>query len=94
MKTITQKLVEVSAAFLLLFAGSLVLAEEDIDLADVPNHVMAAAMAAVAGIEITEAEIEEEDGQTIYELEGEANGTEYEIEVAADGTVLEVEEDD
>ena len=93
MKTILKICLKFFTAISLLFAGTFALAEEDIDLADVPDRVMAAAIAAVDGIEITEAEVEDEDGQTVYELEGEANGIEYEIEVAADGTVLEVEED-
>lgn len=68
--------------------------EEDVPLADVPAAVMTAAMAAVEGIEITEAEIETEDGQRIYELEGTVNGVDYEIEVSPEGEVLSVEADD
>ena len=48
---------------------------------------------AVEDINFTEAEVEEEDGQTVYVLEGTADGKEYEIEVTADGKVLEVEQE-
>lgn len=68
--------------------------EESIPLSEVPVPAIEAAGAAVDGIVLTEAEIEEEDGQTVYELVGVANGKEYEIEVTAEGEVLEVEEED
>ena len=68
--------------------------EKDIALSDVPAEVVQAAQAAVAGITLTEASVEEEEGQVVYDLEGTANGTEYAIEVTADGKVLEVEEDE
>ena len=77
-----------------LLVSSPVWADKEIPLSDVPDVVMQAAMAAVEGIKFKEAEVEEEDGQTVYELEGKANGIEYEVEVSADGKVLEVEEDD
>ncbi len=67
--------------------------EKEISLSEVPDAALAAAMAAVDGIELTEAEVEEEDGQTIYDIEGTANGKEYSIEVTAEGKVLEVEEE-
>jgi len=68
--------------------------EEEIPLADVPPVVMQAAQNAVPGITITEAELEKEDGEMIYELTGEADGQEYEIEIGADGSVLEVEQEE
>ena len=68
--------------------------EESIPLADVPAIVIEAAETAVEGLQITSAEIEVEDDQTVYELEGTADGSEYEIEVSADGQVLEIEIDD
>ena len=79
---------------LLFLAATSAWADKEIDLAEVPAAALAAAEAAVEGIRITEAEVEEEDGRMVYELEGKANGKEYEIEVTADGEVLEVEEDD
>ena len=67
--------------------------EKEIALSQVPREAVAAAQRAVEGITLTEAEVEEEDGRTVYVLEGMANGTEYEIEVTADGKVLEVEQE-
>ena len=77
-----------------LLVGTSAWADKEIPLSEVPDIVMQAAMGAVEGIKFKEAEVEEEDGQTVYELEGKANGVEYEVEVSADGKVLEVEEDD
>ncbi|MHC4911999.1 MAG: PepSY domain-containing protein [Planctomycetota bacterium] len=68
--------------------------EKEIPLSQVPAEAVEAAQQAVAGITLTEAEVEEEDGCTVYELEGTADGIEYEIEVTADGKVLEVEQED
>jgi uncharacterized membrane protein YkoI len=68
--------------------------EKEIPLSQVPSEAVEAAQRAVAGITLTEAEVEEEDGCTVYELEGTADGIEYEIEVTADGKVLEVEQED
>jgi preprotein translocase subunit SecD len=67
--------------------------EKEIPLAQVPNRAIQAAQNAVDGIALTEAEVEIEDGQTIYVLEGMAKGTEYEIEVTSAGKVLEVEQE-
>lgn len=67
--------------------------ETEIPLTDVPEPVMTAALGAVPGIVIEEAEVEEENGETVYELSGSAGDREYEIEVSASGEVLEVEED-
>ena len=77
-----------------LIAATAAWADREIDLAEVPAAALAAAEAAVEGIRITEAEVEEEDGRMVYELEGKAGGKEYEVEVTAEGEVLEVEEDD
>jgi uncharacterized membrane protein YkoI len=68
--------------------------EKEIPLSEVPAPAIAAAKGAVKGIVLTEAEMEKEDGQTVYELEGTADGKNYEIEVTAEGKVLEVEQDD
>ncbi len=67
--------------------------EVEIPLSEVPPAVMAAAQQAVPGIVIEDAELEEEDGQTVYELSGTADGREYEIEISGTGEILEVEED-
>ena len=68
--------------------------DEEIALSEVPEVVKAAALAAVPGIVLEEAEREVEDGVTVYCLEGAADGVEYEIEVSAEGKVLETEVDD
>ncbi|UCG56629.1 MAG: hypothetical protein JSU70_17415 [Phycisphaerales bacterium] len=67
--------------------------EKEIPLSEVPAAVVAAAEGAVEGISLTEADVEEEDGRTVYGLEGTADGIEYSIEVTADGKVLEVEKE-
>jgi hypothetical protein len=66
--------------------------EKEVPLSEVPADALKAAQGAVEGINITEAEMEKEDGQTVYVFEGDANGKKYEIEVTAEGKVLEVEE--
>jgi hypothetical protein len=66
--------------------------DKEIPLSQVPEKAVAAAEGAVEGITLTEAEMEKESGQTVYDLEGTANGKTYEIEVTADGKVLEVEQ--
>ena len=68
--------------------------DEEVALAEVPPEILAAAREAVTGITFTEAEMEVERGQTVYELQGIADGKEYEIEVTAAGKVLKVEEED
>ena len=68
--------------------------DEEIAVSSVPPVVMDAARGAVAGLQVTEAEMERKDGQTVYELEGMANGVEHEVKVTADGKVLKVKEDD
>ncbi len=78
----------------LIVSSTLWAQEQSIPLADVPAAAIAAADAAVEGLQITSAEVEVERGQTVYELEGTVDGTEYEVEVSADGQVLEVETGD
>ena len=68
--------------------------EVEVPLDQVPSSVKAAALAALPGLVLKEAEMEIEDGVTVYELEGEVDGVEYEVEVTADGEVLEIERDD
>ena len=69
--------------------------EEDqpIPLADVPEVVKQAALAAVPGLVLEEATVEEEDGELVYDLEGKVGGKEYELEVSATGKVNEIEEE-
>ena len=65
--------------------------EREIPLSEVPEQVIAAARAAVEGITLTEAEIEETRKGLIYEIEGFVGDTEYEIEITTEGDVIEVE---
>jgi len=67
--------------------------EKEVPLSEVPPEALKAAQGAVDGITITEAEMEEEGGKTVYVFEGEANGKEYEIEVTPEGKILELEEE-
>jgi uncharacterized membrane protein YkoI len=68
--------------------------EEAIPLDQLPAHIVDAALAAVPGIELTEAEIEREGDARIYEVEGVLDGVEYEIEIDDAGVVLEIETDE
>jgi hypothetical protein len=68
--------------------------EEEISLDKVPDAVKNAAIAAVPGLKLDEAEKETENGTVVYNLEGTANGVHYEVEVTADGKVTEIEKDD
>jgi hypothetical protein len=68
--------------------------EEEIPLDKVPAAVKDAAIAAVPGLKLVEAEKEIENGTVVYNLEGTVNGVEYEIEVTADGKVTEIEKED
>jgi len=81
----------------LAVAGSALCAEkkqdEKIPLADVPAAVKDAAVKAVDGLTLTEAEKEVKNGAVVYELKGTASGKEYEVKVSADGKVLKTEEE-
>ena len=63
-------------------------------LGDIPEAIKQAALAAIPGLALTEAERETEDGATVYSLEGTAGGERVEVEVSADGKVLEIERGD
>jgi hypothetical protein len=67
--------------------------EKEIPVSQVPKAAMDAAQNAAKGVNLTEASVEEEKGQTVYTLEGTADGKEYNIEVTADGKVLEVKQE-
>jgi len=66
--------------------------EENVELSQLPEAVKKAALAAVPGLVIEEAEKETSDGKVMYCVHGTANGTFYEIEVYADGTVNDIEQ--
>lgn len=89
----------VKAFVIIAFGGLCVIAsaawftdkEREIPLSELPEEVIAAAEAAVEGIVLTEAEIEETRKGIIYEVEGYVDETEYEIEITPEGDVIEVE---
>lgn len=64
--------------------------ENKIPLEQVPAPVIKKAKEEVPGITLLEAEMEEEDGITVYELEGVLEDYEYEIEISKDGNLLEL----
>lgn len=71
--------------------------EDDVDvpLDQVPEAVRKAAVAAVPGLILQEAEMETEDGTLLYSLEGTAGGERVEVEVrASDAKVTEIERGD
>lgn len=61
---------------------------------EIPATVRAAALKAVPGLEIKEAERETQDGKRVYCVHGYVDGEFTEVEVAADGSVLEIESGD
>ena len=83
--------ITVGALCITLSASSFKEEEREIPLSEVPEQVIAAAKAAVEGIILTEAEIEETRKGLIYEIEGYVGDTEYEIEITPEGDVIEVE---
>ena len=68
--------------------------EVAVAIADLPAAVRAAALAAVPGIELEEAEQETEAAGMHYCVHGTAAGVFYEVEIAPDGTLLSIEEGD
>jgi len=65
-----------------------------VPLDQVPQVVKDAALKAVDGIKLTEAEMKTKDSLVVYELEGVVGDKKYEIKIAADGNVLKAELDD
>ena len=59
-----------------IFAGG---READVPLKDVPEAVKQAALEAIPGIRLEEAEVEREGGRLVYDLEGILDGKTYEI---------------
>ena len=69
--------------------------EQEVPLDDLPQVVKDAALDAVEGITLTEAELEtHKDGTKVYEVEGTADGKEYEIKITEAGKVLAIEVED
>ena len=65
--------------------------EIDVPLNELPDNIKEAVKAAVPSGKMTEAELEIEDGQQVYEVTVEKDGQEFEVEVSKSGEVLEVE---
>jgi hypothetical protein len=59
----------------------------------VPELVVDAALAAVPGGTMIDAESEEKNGQIVYEIEISRDGDDFEVELDAEGNVLEIEEE-
>ena len=75
--------------------GKLIAVEKDVALNDIPAEVRTTAEAQVPGGKLTEAELETEDGQTIYSIDAvTSDGKKLEIEMSADGKLIKVEKDD
>ena len=68
--------------------------EIEVAVEDIPSNIKDAVEKAVPGATITEAEIESEDGQAVFEVKVEKDGKEIEVEVTPEGEVLEIEEED
>jgi len=68
--------------------------EIDIPVDELPDSIIEAVAEAVPGGEISEAELEKEDGETVYEVTVEKDGKKIEVELSLEGEVLEVEEDE
>ena len=82
------------AAVLVSAVGGSADDDEDFPLDQLPQNVKDAALGAVAGIVLTAAERETENGVVIYSIAGTANGKSYEVEVSTAGVVLEIEDED
>ena len=69
---------------------------EDVKLTEVPKDALDAALKAVPGIVLTEAEKKNTGSGTVYELNGKVSDKEYEVTVSADGKTVsaKLEEDD
>jgi len=68
--------------------------EKDVSMAEVPQAVRAALLAQAQGGTLGEIEMENENGQAVYEANVTIDGKEVEVKVAANGTVLGKEADD
>lgn len=73
--------------------------DDDVDREDgreisqlvVPDKVLAAARARVAGFVLTDADLVERNGITVYRLEGMAGGDDCEVDVTPGGSVLRID---
>ena len=67
---------------------------EDVKLTDVPKETLDAALKAVPGIVLTEAEKKTIGSGVLYELNGKVGDKEYEVTVSADGKTISAQLDD
>ena len=67
--------------------------DDSIPLKGVPQAVIKTAIEAVEGIELLKAELEKEDGVTVYEIKGTTKDFDYEMEISKDGKLLELEQE-
>ena len=69
--------------------------ERNIPVSEVPSNIIIIIQNTLPGIALNEAEIEVEDGATVYQLEGKLiDGKKYDIEITESGTIIKVELDD
>ncbi len=67
--------------------------EGDILVENIPDSVSNVVFREVPGGMITEAEVEREDGMTVYEITIVKDDTEYELEISSEGILIEIESD-
>lgn len=67
--------------------------DNDIPKNEVPAAVLAAAKAQIPGFVLEDADLQERNGQRLFELQGRADGRRYEMDILADGRVLHIERD-
>ena len=90
MKPILAFLVALVAGLTLITTSAWPDDDKEIPLSKVPAKVRNAAIEAVPGLQLIEAEAHRTSKGTVYELEGIADGKKYELNIAADGKVLRV----
>jgi uncharacterized membrane protein YkoI len=83
-----------SALALLIYAPGSSLADEKIDVKNLPEKVVKAIQEKLPGAQLLSAEKETEDGKIEYEVKVRHDGKKYEVEVTEDGGIKEIERDD
>ena len=68
--------------------------DEDLSLDQVPAAVKATILKEAQGGEVEEIELEDENGENLYEAKVVIDGQEYELKISPDGTLLSKEMDD
>jgi uncharacterized membrane protein YkoI len=75
----------------MLFSASAYAQTQNVEVASIPQNVMATVNQQVSGFAPQSANTEVEDGKTIYEIQGMAGDKQIEVDVMEDGTLDEVE---